>query len=366
MSEVVVPDPVETPPTQSELVVAELCEPGVDLASGRSRVLASSASQRRRALATVGAATAAAVLLGAVVWAVGRRGDDVATTADASSTTVAPVTSSTVPEAVPVAPVTTSSTVPAAAGVAPPAEPASESPLGAELSVSRTITVGTPFTLAIDWNDADHAVSGEPSVEVEWNDPYLSPAAVEPPAGSCGATGSPRAGRIERTFRYSTPGSRTISVRLRSCGGTGPLGEDVTEGLPVQVAGVAGAPLVAGVDAGAGDPDAAAAVRYDAATGGAQTLANRSEAVDQVLRRDRAVRATVLIAPGWSAGDVVLLQFPDEACRWAALGASGAGAAAVLTQQGCQPERPTTTTVPPSTSSSTTSTTEPPPSTTSP
>ncbi|MBM3662148.1 MAG: hypothetical protein FJW94_04535 [Actinobacteria bacterium] len=367
MSELLVPDSIAAPPTRSELVIDGLREPGVDLVAARHRVEVASTALRRRMLLTGAGVLLAAVIVGLVIWTIGRVGDDVETVAEESTTTVATSTTFTIPEAVSVTPVTTSSTVPAAAGVAPPAEPTSRSPLSAQLSVARGVSVGAPFTLAIDWNDADHAAAAAPSVTIEWNDPFLAAAAAEPPDAVCSAAGSPRAGRIERAFRYSTPGPRTIRVRLRSCGGTGPFGEDVTTELPLDVGGVAGVPLVAAVDSGAGDPDAAGAVRYASDTGGVETLANRSDAIDQVLRRDRTRRATVLISSAWNAGDVVLLRFPDDSCRWASLGTEGSSVAAVLTQQGCQPPRPTTTTVPvsitaPSTTtppSSTTSTTSP-------
>ncbi len=355
MSEVVLPEPVAPDSTRSEQVVEELREPGLDLPAAWRRLESEVAGRRRRRLVSAGVGLVVIGLVAAGAWMVGQRGDDVETTSGGTSTTTLPVPSTSTPEAIAVAPVTTSSTVPASAGVAPPVDPVARSPLGAELSVPRGVRVGTPFTLAIDWNDADHAAAGEPTVEVEWNDPYLAPAAAEPPPSSCGSAGSPRAGRIERTFRYSTAGSRSIVVRLQSCSGSGGFAEDLTVELPVDVGAVSGTPLVAAVDPAAGDPDVAEAVRYPADAGGAQTLANRSTAVDQVLRRDRGQRATVLVADSWAAGDVLLLQFPDASCRWATLGSAAGGAAAVLTQSGCQPERPTTT-VPSTTAPSTTST----------
>ena len=346
MSSIVVPDPVPPPPTRSELVVESLAVPGLDLVSAEDRVDALVRRGRQRWWIIGGVATAALVVLGVLLLVLGDRGDELDATDDASTTTLATVPSS-VPEqgaVVPVSPVTTASTVPVIDGVAPPVPPASRSPLGASLSVSTAVTVGAPFTLAIDWNDADHAATGDPTVAVEWNDPYLALAAAEAPPSSCGTTGTPRAGRIERTFRYSSAGRRTISVRLRSCEGAGVLSEDTTVELAVDVRGVSGAPLVVAVDAAAGDPDAAGAVRYPAAATGAQALANRSTAVRQVLRRDRARPATVLVASEWGVGDVVLLNLAGGACRWGTLGGAGGSDAAVLVESGCQPVLPTTTT----------------------
>jgi len=357
VSSVVVPEPVPPPPTRSELVVDSLAVPGLDLVTAEDRVEAIARRVRQRRWAVAGALAAAVVVVGVLALVVGDRGDDLEATGDESTTTVATVPPS-VPEpgeVVPVAPVTTASTVPVADGVAPPVPPESRAPLGATLSVSSSVTVGAPFTLAIDWSDADHAAAGEPSVTVEWNDPYLALTTEEPPPASCGDTGVPRAGRIERTFRYSSAGRRTISVRLRSCEGGGPLSEDTTVELGVDVRGVAGAPLVVAVDAAAGDPDAAGAVRYPASASGAQSLANRSTAVRQVLRRERARPATVLLASDWGAGDVVLLNLGGGGCRWGTLGEAGGADAAVLVESGCQPVLPTTTT-----------TSLPPPSSTSP
>ncbi len=362
MTAVLVPDPVPAPPTRSELVVESLAVPRLDLVTAEDRVDALVRQGRRRWWAIGGAVAAALVVLGVVLLVLGDRGDELDATDDTSTTTLATVPSS-LPEpgeVVPVSPVTTASTVPVIDGVAPPVPPASRSPLGASLSVSTSVTVGAPFTLAIDWNDADHAATGDPTVAVEWNDPFLALAAAEAPPSSCGTTGTPRAGRIERTFRYSSAGRRTISVRLRSCEGGGALAEDTTVELAVDVRGVSGAPLVVAVDAAAGDPDAAGAVRYPADASGAQALANRSTAVRQVLRRDRARPATILVASGWGAGDVVLLNLPGGPCRWGTLDAAGDSDAAVLVESGCQPVLPTTTTTSvPSTTSTVPSTTAP-------
>ncbi len=360
MSDVVVPDPVAAPPTRSELVVAALSEPGLDLVGAQDRVRARIAAQRSRWWTVAGAIGAVAVVAGVLLVVLGNDGDDLRATDDESTTTTI-TAPSTVPEgeaAIPVAPVTTGTTVPAADAVAPPVAPESSSPLTARLSLPSSVSVGAPFTMAIDWNDADHAATGEPSVTVEWNDPFLTLAAVEPPPSACSPTGTPRTGRLERSFRYSTPGRRTISVRLRSCTGAGALAEDTTVEVAVDVRGLGGTPLVVGVDGSAGDPDAATALRYPAAATGAEFLANRSSAVRQVLRRDPGRRATVLTAASWGPGDVLVLEFPDGSCRAGELGGTGASEAAVLVESTCQPVLPTTTTtVPPSSTTSTPSTT---------
>ncbi|MFM7509108.1 MAG: hypothetical protein ACKO5A_06125, partial [Actinomycetota bacterium] len=144
MSELLVPDSIAAPPTRSELVIDGLREPGVDLVAARHRVEVASTGLRRRMLLTGAGVLLAAVIVGLVIWTIGRVGDDVETVAEESTTTVATSTTSTIPEAVSVTPVTTSSTVPAAAGVAPPAEPTSRSPLSAQLSVARDVSVGAP------------------------------------------------------------------------------------------------------------------------------------------------------------------------------------------------------------------------------
>ena len=221
-------------------------------------------------------------------------------------------------------------------------------PLTASLTTTGDATVGGAVTLRIDWNDADHAVNGDPEAVVDWGDPVVAASPSVGDIGACASVGAPRSGTIERSFRYATPGTRTISVRLRSCGGTGVFGEDTTVTVPIEIGSSTGATVVASVAAGTPDPDLASAVRYPADGGPGGALLLRTPAVDAVLTADTARRATVLTAPSWSAGDVVVLAWNDGSCRWGTVGADRGAGGITLDQPGCQAVLPvpTTTTVP--------------------
>ena len=345
--------PMLPPATRSEQVVAALAVPGVDLVAARSVVEERYRHRRTARWMRVGAVAGCVVVLGLVALLFGRSDDRVDTVASAGSTTTttaAPSSSTTTAPIAPPASVAPPSTVPASAAIAPStsAAPAVNQPLTARLSTVGDATVGGALTLRIDWNDADHAVNGDPEISVEWGDPVVAAPPSSGDGGVCAAVGSPRAGTAERTFRYATAGSWTISVRLRSCGASGPFGEDVTVSTQVEVQPSSAPTVVASVGAGLPDPDLASAVRYPADGGSGGALALRTPPVGSVLVADPARRATVLSSSSWGAGDVVVLAWSDGSCAWGTVGADGASGGLVLDRPGCQPVLPvpSTTTVP--------------------
>lgn len=344
--------PMPPPTTRSRQVIAALAVPGVDLIAARAVV---EERYRRRRTATwvrVGATVGTALLCALVLVLIGRsdeRVDTVAVEPDPTTTSMVSTTTSTAVPAVP-APAAPTPTAGAAGAVAPPLPPAPmvRQPLSATVSLTGPARVGTAVTLRVEWNDADHAVSGDPEVFVDWGDPVVAAPATSSETAGCATAGAPRAGTVERTFRYATAGPTTISVRLRSCDGTGPFGEDVTVTSSILVESATSPTVVASVGSGTPDPDLASAVRYPADGGAGGALPLRTPAVGSVLTMDPGRRATVLSSTAWTAGDVVILAWIDGSCRWGTVGADVGSAGLRLEESGCQAVLPvpSTTTVP--------------------
>ncbi len=351
--------PVPPRATRSQQVIAALAVPGVDLVAARAVVEERYRRRRTTRWVRLAGVVAGAVVLGLVALLVGRSEERLDTVASDSNTTTTAVPAAPSTSAAVAAPPVAAAppvTVPVGSAVAPPSPPAPvvQQPLTASLSTTGDATVGGAVTLRIEWNDADHAVNGDPELTVDWGDPIVASAPSPGDGGVCASVGAPRAGTLERTFRYATAGTRTISVRLSSCGGSGPFGEEVTVTAPIVVGPASTATLVASVGGGTPDPDLASAVRYPADGGPGGALPLRTPAVGSVLTADPARRATVLSAPSWAVGDVVVLAWSDGSCRWGTVGADGGAGGLALDEQGCQAELPvpSTTTVPSTTAPS--------------
>jgi hypothetical protein len=291
--------------------------------------VADARARRRRRRRGGAAGIAAAVLLAvpaAVVLVDDGPPEQVETVAGPTTTapTTTSTTASTVPVTVPVtappAPVATTTaptTVPATTTTTlpPTTAPPANQPLRATLEVlTPQVQAGATASLRVSWSDPDLADPDVRIVDV-WGDPEVFLAFEPSTRPACEAPGPGGSGTRDLRFRYTTPGTYTVSVVLTACDGNGTFGERAgltatVEVLAPTVAGTPGRAVVAVVDAGG--PDAESAVATFTPTGGPAVVLDAREP------------AVALRAPGGAPGSTAtVLRLPDGAVGELRLEAGG-------------------------------------------
>lgn len=322
-------DPTTPPGPTAAAVAAALAEPGLDMRSARG-VVETRARRRLRvrrgvlggAAALVAVAAVGALLVrddpGEVVADRDREPATTTTTEVAAPTTAAPVT-------VPVTSLVTTTTVRATTTV-PPTTTTAPAPVNQPMEltvvpVATRVEAGRTVAVQVNWSDPDFADPAGPRITSVWGDPLVGFPIDAGGGAACETPGPGSAGSRLLEFRYSAPGTYTVTVEVSGCGGQGAFAESRTLSTEVTVLPPAGAAVaVAYMPPGGRAPDTARAFRYPGGTvpapGAEQIAEARVPELGQVGLGERTGPATVLRFAEVADGDVVELRWDDGACAW--------------------------------------------------